>query len=297
MDDLKTCIVCGGTFPRTKEFFYANKGQKDGLLPRCKDCLIKGRKPRVNVPEGHKRCARCEGIFPVTSFYSGKGAYCIPCARIVNVERYALVKEQGPKEAPPPTMICNECGQEKAATPKYFPAQANCQYGLRKTCKECEAPYRKQWAKGEKRKQWSRENYRTRRIGYFLNRYETQRTMILARQRNFKSAYPEIVMEWKHKYAHSFRGKLNLRKSSRNHIALRYKAQGNYTPEDIQSIFAQQEGKCAYCKKQLTAYHIDHVVPLSRGGTNWPDNLALACATCNCSKGAKLLSEWLPNRH
>jgi hypothetical protein len=31
---------------------------------------------------------------------------------------------------------------------------------------------------------------------------------------------------------------------------------------------------------------IDHVIPVSRGGTNSDDNLALACRRCNIAKGA-----------
>ena len=41
---------------------------------------------------------------------------------------------------------------------------------------------------------------------------------------------------------------------------------------------------------------IDHVVPLSRGGKHEIENLLPACRSCNSSKGAKLLEEWLPLR-
>ena len=48
---------------------------------------------------------------------------------------------------------------------------------------------------------------------------------------------------------------------------------------------------CAYCWRKCAAT-IDHVVPISRGGLDAPDNVVPACRRCNCSKGAKLLSEW-----
>lgn len=38
--------------------------------------------------------------------------------------------------------------------------------------------------------------------------------------------------------------------------------------------------------------HLDHIVPLSRGGTHTPDNVAWACAPCNLSKGSKTLEEY-----
>ncbi len=48
-------------------------------------------------------------------------------------------------------------------------------------------------------------------------------------------------------------------------------------------------GKCAYCLTSIEKrYHIDHVIPLTRGGSNWPMNLALACVRCNTSKGNRL---------
>jgi len=37
--------------------------------------------------------------------------------------------------------------------------------------------------------------------------------------------------------------------------------------------------------------HMDHVVPVSRGGLHCAENLLPACASCNLSKGAKLLEE------
>jgi len=37
--------------------------------------------------------------------------------------------------------------------------------------------------------------------------------------------------------------------------------------------------------------HVDHIVPLSRGGRHVASNLAVACAACNLSKSAKLPEE------
>jgi 5-methylcytosine-specific restriction endonuclease McrA len=39
-------------------------------------------------------------------------------------------------------------------------------------------------------------------------------------------------------------------------------------------------------------FHIDHIVPVSRGGSNRDDNLCVACAPCNLRKSAKVGTEW-----
>jgi len=65
-------------------------------------------------------------------------------------------------------------------------------------------------------------------------------------------------------------------------------AKGSHSAEDIQSLFKAQKGKCAYCAVRVkTNYHVDHIMPLSKGGANWPANLQILCATCNIKKSAK----------
>jgi 5-methylcytosine-specific restriction endonuclease McrA len=67
---------------------------------------------------------------------------------------------------------------------------------------------------------------------------------------------------------------------------------GSFTAYDIEKQHRAQKGKCYWCHKQLTRYHVDHIVPLSRNGSNNPDNLVVACSTCNTSRGKKLPHEW-----
>lgn len=52
---------------------------------------------------------------------------------------------------------------------------------------------------------------------------------------------------------------------------------------------------CCYCgcKESLSA---DHLIPRKRGGPNKGDNLVWACRTCNSSKGARDVLEWLAKR-
>lgn len=50
--------------------------------------------------------------------------------------------------------------------------------------------------------------------------------------------------------------------------------------------------QCVFCgaTRDLTT---DHLIPTNRGGDDSPDNLVLACQTCNSSRGDKGVFEWL----
>ena len=59
-------------------------------------------------------------------------------------------------------------------------------------------------------------------------------------------------------------------------------------------IFRRDDYTCQYCGERGGRLECDHIVPLSRGGPTISENLATACFSCNRSKRAKLLEEWLP---
>ncbi len=49
-------------------------------------------------------------------------------------------------------------------------------------------------------------------------------------------------------------------------------------------------GRCAYCDSGMYE-HMDHVVPLSRGGAHALDNVVPSCKSCNLKKGVQI---WTP---
>ena len=53
--------------------------------------------------------------------------------------------------------------------------------------------------------------------------------------------------------------------------------------EDIKSLFKKYGYRCAlcYCQENLT---IDHIIPLTKGGTNNIPNLQILCLDCNLRK-------------
>lgn len=58
-------------------------------------------------------------------------------------------------------------------------------------------------------------------------------------------------------------------------------------------IFARDGRRCAYCTTEIGPFEIDHAFPVVRGGSHNDDNLVVACRTCNRSKGALTVAEWL----
>lgn len=86
-----------------------------------------------------------------------------------------------------------------------------------------------------------------------------------------------------------------VRQYSLNALARRKGADGHYSSSDIASILQDQSNRCAEptCRKDLSeGYHVDHIMPLALGGSNWPENLQCLCPSCNLSKGAKHPLDW-----
>ncbi len=73
-------------------------------------------------------------------------------------------------------------------------------------------------------------------------------------------------------------------------------AEGEFAGHDVVALLKTYGRVCFYCCEKIKKFHLDHFIPLARGGTNWPDNLVIACRPCNLSKGAKLPWEWMPER-
>ena len=52
-------------------------------------------------------------------------------------------------------------------------------------------------------------------------------------------------------------------------------------------VFQRARYRCEYCQAQLSIVmdlEVDHIIPVSRGGSTTADNLCLACRSCNAYK-------------
>lgn len=177
---------------------------------------------------------------------------------------------------------CTKCHTDKPVTEFY--KDKNNRSGLKSWCKKCfnaDVVHRNQTNPRyrENQKVWEQSNREKRR------RYHVA----------YYAAHPEQHKEYREKKYRIHRESECVR--GHNCRAKRLGAKGRHTARDIRILYKIQKGKCVYCNTDLDRkFHIDHVVPLSRGGTNYRHNLVLTCPHCNLSKGDKLLSEWIETR-
>lgn len=79
----------------------------------------------------------------------------------------------------------------------------------------------------------------------------------------------------------------------KNAIVRRYKqrkreAAGRATPRQLRARAEVHDHRCYLCGRDCrAAYEMDHVKPLTAGGSNWPANRRPICKVCNARKGAR----------
>lgn len=74
-------------------------------------------------------------------------------------------------------------------------------------------------------------------------------------------------------------------------LALRMRREWNRMRDTVAPIvLARDEWHCQWCDLSLDEYtwSIDHIIPISRGGTNELHNLQAMCRSCNSTKGDKV---------
>jgi len=64
-------------------------------------------------------------------------------------------------------------------------------------------------------------------------------------------------------------------------------AEGSFTREEWETRKIQFGNRCVYCDRKSKRLTPDHYIPLSKGGTNFIDNIVPACQDCNRRKWSK----------
>ena len=269
----KQCFKCKQFLPATHDFFWTNNRTKDHLATRCKQCFhIRNEKPI----EGYKHCAACHLDLPRTSEHfsisrdrkDGLSATCKICRNKRRMNGYRVAKERGPKYAPPQTLVCRKCGEAKPATEQFFCKSPQSRYGLDALCKVCSH------AANATNRQARIEERRVYEANYRKNHKEQEAARL---KQWFQAGGNEIV-----------------KANTRNRRSRIRQAEGKHTAKEIREQYARQKQKCYYCHKPLRwgEHTVDHVIPISRGGSNSISNIVIACGHCNYSKNDRLPHEW-----
>lgn len=118
---------------------------------------------------------------------------------------------------------------------------------------------------------------------------EQRRVASMERYRRLMAENPEKVRKQRREWAKSPKGKLYYRNSN-----IQRRRGVPYTKEALEWIGSLIDPDCEYCNHPATT--IDHVIPISRGGTGDLQNLVPACQPCNASKGNQTLEEFLAKK-
>jgi 5-methylcytosine-specific restriction endonuclease McrA len=122
--------------------------------------------------------------------------------------------------------------------------------------------------------------------------YENQ-TKILEDAKRYYQNNKERIRSHQNTWAKTEAGRNSELVRSARRRALKLAAEGSFTVEDIKDLYATQGGRCYYCSVEIeSGYHIDHMIPLSRGGRNDVSNICLACPECNLKKYTKTAEEF-----
>lgn len=159
--------------------------------------------------------------------------------------------------------------------------------GRARHCKECQRDTSKRW--------------RSKNPDYYTHYREANRDELNAYHREWERLNAERKKEYGKKYrekhADHEREKIRRwRKENYEHYmslvnnrrALELGAEGSYTAQEWQQLCERFDNRCVCCKEK-TKLTVDHVVPLSLGGSNYIENLQPLCGPCNSSKGVGVI--------
>lgn len=270
----KRCSVCKKIFPATTQYFSKRSNSRsDGLNAGCKTCRNAYKQAYRATPEGRVKtqqyyidnhdAIREQQRQSYAEHRDTSTAY---------FRRRAIQLREGEK-------LCYGCERIFPSTPEFFPRNKNYGDELHPHCKICAKEY------AEQHKDDNEEYYRQYRIDNADHLKE------------WRELHKDDKVEYDKQYLQTERGRMVHLAKGHNRRTRKKKAQGNHTAQDIQTQHERQHGYCYYCQCKLgsnrRAFHVDHVVPLSRGGSNDPENLVIACPSCNISKHNKMPHEWV----
>ena len=117
-----------------------------------------------------------------------------------------------------------------------------------------------------------------------------------AQNAEFRKNNPEYMAQWaaatrerRLEVAAKWREKNRNRWREYSHNRRRRLGSGKISLGRIDWLMERQKGRCGVCKVSLKSvgFHLDHIIPVARGGPNEDRNTQLLCPPCNLKKSDK----------
>lgn len=117
--------------------------------------------------------------------------------------------------------------------------------------------------------------HRSERTRHMRQYYQEHREETLEHVRQYSQGHPEVRLAARHKRR-----------------ALLADSNGNFTAEEFRLLCETYGNRCLYCQEELPLTP-DHMVPISRGGSNSIENIVPSCRSCNQRKHTMTYDEFV----
>lgn len=173
---------------------------------------------------------------------------------------------------------CNRCNKKKEIG--LFYKNPNVAGGIAHQCKDCV----KKSAKNFYIKNYNRLK-EERKVRYWKDPEGAINKSVVWGKKN-KDKRKLIRDRW------TIKNKFSKSVMNRNWNAKKLGANGSFTAEELLKKITELEKRCGYCLEG-EPYTIDHILPISKGGSNYIDNIMPACLKCNGQKRDYTIKDWL----
>ena len=194
--------------------------------------------------------------------------------------------------------ICTKCNRLLVANSMNFYKNKTYKYGVMSKCKECKKKYGKQYYENnseyikERNKQYNRKNMQEYIKQWQKDNPERTKQWSKKYYQNHKEHIAEYGKQWASNNRER-RNEICLKAQHKRRAKLKSNG-GEYTLEQWNECLNFFNNTCAYSGAELNKdnTNVEHIIPISKGGTSNITNIVPALDSVNFSKNASDMLEW-----